>query len=55
MHMIFVDDLEARVEAIADTGIEPDEPETCSNRVRKVTYRDPDGNEIGVGGARLTP
>jgi hypothetical protein len=24
--------------------------ETYSNRVRKVTFRDPDGNEIGYGG-----
>jgi predicted enzyme related to lactoylglutathione lyase len=50
-HTIFVDDLDARVQAIADRGIEPAERETYSNGVRKVTYRDPDGNEIGLGGA----
>lgn len=32
-------------------GIEPEERETYENGVRKVTYRDPDGNEIGYGGA----
>jgi predicted enzyme related to lactoylglutathione lyase len=50
MHTLFVDDLDARVEGIADRGIEPVERETYSNGVRKVTYRDPDGNEIGLGG-----
>ena len=50
MHTLFVDDLESRVGEIADRGIEPAERETYSNGVRKVTYRDPDGNEIGFGG-----
>ena len=50
---IFVDDLDARVNAIDARGIEPAERETYSNGVRKVTYRDPDGNEIGFGGAPL--
>ena len=48
---IFVDDLDARVAEIATRGIEPAERETYSNGVRKVTYRDADGNEIGFGGA----
>ena len=50
MHTLFVDDLEERVRAIADRGIEPAERETYENGVRKVTYRDPDGNEFGFGG-----
>jgi catechol 2,3-dioxygenase-like lactoylglutathione lyase family enzyme len=50
---IFVDDLDAWVAAIASRGLEPDERETYSNGVRKATYRDPDGNEIGFGGAPL--
>jgi catechol 2,3-dioxygenase-like lactoylglutathione lyase family enzyme len=54
MHTIFVDDLDARVEEIAGRGIESAERETYSNGVRKVTYRDLDGNEIGFGGAPLT-
>lgn len=50
-HTIFVDDLDARVEEIAERGLDPVERETYANGVRKVTYRDPDGNEIGFGGA----
>lgn len=50
---IFVDDLDAHVAAIAARGLEPDEGETLSNGVRKVVYRDPDGNEVVFGGAPL--
>ena len=49
----FVDDLERRVAEIAARGLEPAERETYSNGVRKATYRDPDGNEVGFGGAPL--
>lgn len=48
---LFLDDLEHRVEGIASRGIEPAERETYGNGVRKVIYRDADGNEIGFGGA----
>ena len=48
---IFLDDLDAHLAAIAARGLEPDERETYSNGVRKVLYRDPDGNELGFGGA----
>jgi predicted enzyme related to lactoylglutathione lyase len=47
---IFVDDLDARVDDIDGRGIEPAQRETYSNGVRKATYRDADGNEIGFGG-----
>jgi hypothetical protein len=50
MHTLIVDDLEALVSEIAERGIEPAQRETYANGVRKVTYRDPDGNEIGFGG-----
>jgi catechol 2,3-dioxygenase-like lactoylglutathione lyase family enzyme len=50
IHTIFVDDLDATVGEIAARGLEPAERETYSNGVRKVTYRDPDGNEVGFGG-----
>lgn len=50
---IFVDDLNAHVAAIAARGLEPAARETYSNGVRKVLYRDPDGNELGFGGAPL--
>ena len=48
---ILVDDLDARVAAIAARGLEPDERLAYSNGVRKALYRDPDGNELGFGGA----
>ena len=53
MHTIFVDDHDALVAQMADRGLDPVERETYSNGVRKVTYRDLDGNEIGFGGAAL--
>jgi catechol 2,3-dioxygenase-like lactoylglutathione lyase family enzyme len=52
---LFLDDLDAFVEAIAARGLEPTERETYANGVRKVTYRDPDGNEFGLGGAPRPP
>ena len=53
MHTIFVEDLDALVAQIGERGLAPAERETYSNGVRKVMYRDPDGNEIGFGGAPL--
>jgi catechol 2,3-dioxygenase-like lactoylglutathione lyase family enzyme len=55
VHTVFVDDLDTRVARIAERGLEPANRETYSNGVRKITYRDPDGNEIGFGGAPLQP
>ena len=55
MHTIFVGDLDVMVAEIAARGIQPVQRETYSNGVRKATYRDPDGNEVGLGGAPLTP
>jgi hypothetical protein len=39
------------VSEIAGRGLEPAQRETYSNGVRKITYRDADGNEIDFGGA----
>ena len=47
---LFVGDLAERVTAIAGRGIEPELDERYDNGVRKVTYRDPEGNELGLGG-----
>ncbi len=55
MHLFFVDDLDGLVAQITRRGIAPAERESYSNGVRKVTYRDLDGNEIGFGGAPLSP
>ena len=51
---VLVEDLDARVGGIAARGIEPSSDETYSNGTRKVTYIDPDGNEIGFGGVPPT-
>jgi hypothetical protein len=45
-----VDDLDTVVDGIVARGIEPTKRETYGNGVRKVTFHDPDGNEIGFGG-----
>jgi predicted enzyme related to lactoylglutathione lyase len=50
---LFLDDLDAHIETVAARGLEPDERETYSNGVRKALYHDPDGNELGFGGAPL--
>jgi hypothetical protein len=50
---IFLDDLDAHVAATAARGLKPDAGETYANGVRKALYRDPDGNELGFGGAPL--
>ncbi|RZI88199.1 MAG: VOC family protein [Microbacterium sp.] len=44
------EDLVRLVAEISERGIEPESDETYGNGVRKVTYRDPDGNELGIGG-----
>jgi catechol 2,3-dioxygenase-like lactoylglutathione lyase family enzyme len=50
MHTLFVGDLNAKSAEIASRGIEAARWETYPNGVRKATYRDPDGNEISLGG-----
>jgi hypothetical protein len=53
LHTIFLDDLDdldTVVAGITERGLSPAKRETYSNGVRKVTYRDPEGNEIGFGG-----
>jgi len=52
---IFLDDLDAQIAAIATRDLEPDGLETYANGVRKVLFHDPDGNELGFGGAPLDP
>jgi catechol 2,3-dioxygenase-like lactoylglutathione lyase family enzyme len=51
IHTLFVDDLDALVAQIADRELDPAKSENYSNGVRKITYRDADGNAIGFGGA----
>jgi catechol 2,3-dioxygenase-like lactoylglutathione lyase family enzyme len=53
LHTIFVSDFDTRLAAIAERGLEPAKRETYDNGVRKATFHDPDGNEIGFGGGPL--
>jgi catechol 2,3-dioxygenase-like lactoylglutathione lyase family enzyme len=48
---LFVEDLDGFLAAAAARGIRPASQEAYENGVRKCIFRDPDGNEIGVGGA----
>jgi hypothetical protein len=50
IHTLFISDFDARISQVAERGLEPAERETYANGVRKATFRDPDGNEIGFGG-----
>jgi catechol 2,3-dioxygenase-like lactoylglutathione lyase family enzyme len=49
MHTVIVDDLDTVVAQMAERGLEPANRETYANGVRKTSYADPDGNEIGFG------
>lgn len=51
---LFTDDLDAALATAARGGIEPTSLETYGNGVRKATFHDPDGNEVGLGGGRTT-
>jgi catechol 2,3-dioxygenase-like lactoylglutathione lyase family enzyme len=48
---LFVEDLDGRLSGIAARGLEPTSVETYDNGVRKALFTDPDGNEVGLGGA----
>ena len=50
---LFVEDVDSFVAAAAERDVRPASTETYDNGVRKVTFRDPDGNEVGVGGAAV--
>src|SRR3954452_23748196 len=47
---VFVNDLDARFAEIAGRGLEPAETEEYDGGVRKIVFRDPDGNEVGFAG-----
>ena len=49
MVTVFVDDLDRFVRGRGRPG-RPVTRETYGNGVRTVTFRDPDGNEVGFGG-----
>ncbi len=49
MHTVIVDDLDSVQAGAAGRGLEPAKREAYDNGARKITYIDPDGNEIGYG------
>jgi predicted enzyme related to lactoylglutathione lyase len=49
MHTVIVEGLDTLAAQIAQRGLEPAAREAYGNGVRKITYVDPDGNEIGFG------
>jgi hypothetical protein len=51
--LFFVSDLDGVIAQIGRRGIIPSARETLGGGVRKVTFRDPDGNHIAFGGAPL--
>jgi len=46
---VFYDDLDARVTDAAERGVRAARHEDYPGGVRKIVFRDPDGNEIGFG------
>jgi catechol 2,3-dioxygenase-like lactoylglutathione lyase family enzyme len=50
MVTLFVDDFDGFLGAAAQRGVVPESQETYENGVRKAIFRDPDDNEVGVGG-----
>ena len=47
---LFVSDFDGFLAAAADRGVTPADEEVYDNGVHKALFRDPDGNEVGVGG-----
>lgn len=47
---LYVDDLDARIELAASRGVHPISSEAYDNSVRRVVFRDADGNEFAFGG-----
>jgi hypothetical protein len=48
--MLFVERLDRLVASIKERGLTPATKESYPNSVWKISYRDPDGNEISFGG-----
>jgi hypothetical protein len=52
-NLAFLSDLDRFIAQVAERGLHPTKNETLSNGVRRVIYNDPDGNEVGFGGAPI--
>lgn len=51
LQTLFLGGFDGFLAAAAERGLTPATSETYDNGVRKATFRDPDGNEVGIGGA----
>jgi hypothetical protein len=49
LQTLIVDDLDTRIAGLAQRDLEPAGRETYPTGVRKMTYLNPDGNEVGLG------
>ncbi|TCK24484.1 VOC family protein [Pseudonocardia endophytica] len=47
---LFVSDFDGFLAAAAERGLTPADEEVYDNGVHKALFRDPDGNEVGIGG-----
>lgn len=54
-NLFFLNDLDGFIAQITARGLTPAVRETLPDGVRKVIYLDPDGNQIGFGGAPVEP
>ena len=54
VNLMFVADLDDRIGSIAARGIVEASRETLDNGVRKIVFRDPDGNETAFAGVAAT-
>ncbi len=51
--LFFLSDLDTFVSGAADRNVHAAECETLSNGVRKILYKDPDGNDVAFGGTPI--
>ena|ERR1700748_5695 len=49
--LTFLSDLDEFISQVQTRGLRPAKQEILSNGVRRVIFNDPDGNEVGFGGA----
>ena len=50
-NLVFLSNPDIFIDQITERGLHPTKRETLSNGVRRIIYNDPDGNEVGFGGA----
>lgn len=50
-NLFFLGDLDNLVDQAAGRGLQPSTVEVLQNGVRRIVFHDPDGNQVGFGGA----